>query len=336
MRGGSAVSCDEADLSVMDCLGGQPCSLRKKTDYHQIILHMTDITAIVLTYNEEKHIQRCIDSLRGVATRICVVDSFSTDKTVEIATAAGAEVFQNQWINYSSQFSWAINNCRIRTAWTMRIDADEYLDATLKASVTNFVGNPNEHNAAVFCRKIVFLRREIKHGFFYPALMLRLWKTGQGAIESRWMDEHITVSDAVLCRLEGDLVDENLNDLSWWATKHISYAQREVYDLVEARQREDLGKVALTGQAKIKRLLKTRLYSRLPTTVRGSLYFFYRYVIGLGFLDGKAGFFFHFLQAFWYRVFVDAKLYELELQALAENSTPYRILQRRGIFPQDA
>lgn len=296
---------------------------------------MSQITAIVLTYNEEKHIARCIASLKKVADRICVIDSFSTDQTVEIARKSGADIYQNKWINYSNQFSWALNNCNIQTEWTMRVDADEYLEDPLPASISNFIKNPQNHNSAYFRRKIVFLGHPIKHGFFYPALMLRLWRTGQGNIESRWMDEHIIVTNPVTRCLDGDLVDENLNDLAWWANKHIGYAQREVYDLVESSRHNPTDLSNLSGQARLKRILKIKVYARLPLVLRGSFYFFYRYFIGRGFLDGKAGFFFHFLQAFWYRVFVDAKLYELELEARSQGITPYQVLQRRGVYPSD-
>lgn len=293
---------------------------------------MPTITAIVLTFNEEKHIARCIASLQNVCTRICVVDSFSTDKTVEIAKAAGVDVYQNRWINYSSQFTWALKNCNIESDWTMRVDADEYLEEGLILSIKKFIADPAEENSAFFRRKIVFLGQPITHGFFYPAMMLRLWRTGQGRIETRWMDEHILVTDAKTRSLCGDLVDENLNDLAWWANKHIGYAQREVYDIVESAHNSRQHSSNLTGQAKLKRLLKTKVYSRMPITIRGSLYFLYRFVIGRGFLDGKSGFFFHFLQAFWYRVFVDAKLYELEIEAKAMGLTPYELLQQRGIY----
>ena len=137
------------------------------------------ITAIILTHNEEQHIERCIASLSGIATRVCIVDSFSSDNTISIAKSMGAEVCQNKWINYSNQFTWALNNLDITDAWTLRIDADEYIDEKLRNQIKSFVQEESNHNCAIFKRKIVFLGKEIIHGNFYPLLMLRLWKTGQ-------------------------------------------------------------------------------------------------------------------------------------------------------------
>lgn len=299
---------------------------------------MTSLTALVLTFNEEQHIERCIRSLDGVAERVCVVDSFSTDRTVEVARGLGAEVVQNPWKNYATQFQFGLDHFNIRSYWTMRIDADEYLEDGLRNALGRWLSTPEPAvNALYLRRKIVFLGRPILHGFFYPALMLRVWRSGEGRIESRWMDEHIVLDAPVSRELTGgDLVDHNLNDLSWWVGKHNGYATREVYDMVEILERrraaKDRGMEAMSGQAARKRWLKEQVYTRLPATLRSGLYFFYRYVLGRGFLDGKEGFFFHFLQAYWYRTLVEAKFFELQKQAQAEGVTPYELLRRRDVF----
>jgi glycosyltransferase involved in cell wall biosynthesis len=292
---------------------------------------MTDITAIVLTYNESQHLRRCLSALKQVASRVCVVDSFSTDDTEKIAREMGADFYQNTWKNYANQFTWGLQNCDITSTWVLRIDADEYPEPRLIESINTFVKKPGECNAAYFKRKIIFMGRPILHGFFYQALMLRLWKSGQGSIEQRWMDEHIVVENVNATTLNGDLADENLNELNWWTSKHTGYAMREVYDIVQSQQLLNNSE-KLSGQASIKRYLKYKAYNKLPGGFRASLYFFYRYVLGLGFLDGKTGFYFHFLQAFWYRVYVDAKMHELTQEALRCNKSPYNLLQEKGIF----
>lgn len=295
------------------------------------------LTAVILTFNEEQHIERCIRSLEDVAERVCVVDSFSTDRTVEIAQGLGAEVVQNPWRNYASQFQFGLDHFDIRTDWTMRIDADEYLEKALQDCLRAWLVTPRaDINALYLRRKIVFMQQPILHGFFYPALMLRVWRSGQGRIEQRWMDEHIVLDHPISETLSGDLVDHNLNDLSWWIAKHNGYATREVFDLVEILERrrsnKDRGMEAMTGQAARKRWLKEQVYARLPAILRASLYFFYRYVLGRGFLDGKAGFFFHFLQAYWYRTLVEAKYFELQQRAKAAGLTPFAQLQVEGVF----
>lgn len=292
---------------------------------------MTNITAIVLTHNESKHLRRCLTALKHVTKRVCVVDSFSTDDTEQIAREMGADFYQNPWKNYATQFTWGLNNCNIDTTWVMRIDADEYPEPKLIESIKAFLQNPKDHNAVYFKRKIIFLGQPITHGFFYPGLMLRLWKNGQGTIEQRWMDEHIVVNDANPVTLDGDLADENLNDITWWTNKHTGYAMREVYDIIQSEHEQSQHK-QLSGQASFKRFLKNKVYNKLPGGLRGGLYFVYRYFFGLGFLDGKSGFYFHFLQAYWYRVFVDAKMHELQIEAKKNGLSCYQLLQRRGVL----
>lgn len=294
--------------------------------------YSTQITAVILTFNEAQHIARCIESLRGVASRIVVVDSFSIDETVALARRLGAEVFQNTWKNYATQFQWGLDNAAIATPWTMRIDADEYLEPALQTAICELMANPGAANSAYVRRKMVFLGRPILHGFFYPAMMLRLWRTGEGHIEQRWMDEHIQVYKPVTVSLPGDLVDHNLNDLAWWTGKHVGYAKREAYDIVASRAQAAVTDASLSGSALRKRWLKNRIYNHLPAGLRSGLYFLYRYIIGRGFLDGKEGFFFHLLQAFWYRTYVDATLFELEREAAAEGCSALELLQRRGIL----
>ena len=89
---------------------------------------------------------------------------------------------------------------------------------------------PAETNGVYLRRKIVFLGRPIKHGFFYPLYILRLWRTGNGRMEQRWMDEHITVEKPQTIQSRHDLVDHNLNDVTWWIQKHNDYATREMFE----------------------------------------------------------------------------------------------------------
>lgn len=297
------------------------------------------LTALILTFNEEQHIERCIRSLAGVAERICVIDSFSTDRTVEIARSLDAEIFQNPWPGHAAQFQWALDTVGIRSDWTLRIDADEYLDEGLRDVLALWLASPEPGvNGLYLRRQIVFLERPIRHGFFYPMHILRLWRSGEGRMEQRRMDEHIVLKAPRTRVLEGgDLVDHNLNDLSWWIAKHNGYATLEVIARIETENGRLESEEVLTGPAARKRWLKEQVYTRLPPTLRAGMYFLYRYILGRGFLDGKEGFFFHFLQAFWYRTLVEAKLFELQKQAQAEGVTPYALLVQRGIFaPQPA
>ncbi|MCX7102266.1 MAG: glycosyltransferase family 2 protein [Methylobacter sp.] len=276
-----------------------------------------DISVIILTYNEELHIERCLKNLQPLAKQIFIVDSFSTDNTVQIAESLGAKVFQRPWKNYADQFQWGLDNCPIQTGWVMRMDADEYLEQTLiDEIIAKFSSLPDDINGLYLKRKHHFLGRWIKHGDRYPLVLLRIWKTGQAHIENRWMDEHIVLDSGNSLVMAGDFVDDNLNTVEWFIEKHNRYASREMVDIVNQKyqlfERDESIEDAKTGQAKIKRFVKESLYNKLPLFVRPVLYFFYRYFLRFGFLDGAEGFAYHFMQGLWYRCLVDLKCLEAE------------------------
>lgn len=274
-----------------------------------------NITAVILTFNEERHLARCIASLSGVADRIVVVDSDSTDATVPIARSAGASVLQHAFINHASQFNWALSQLPTDTDWVLRIDADEVLTPALAAEIRSELPKVKaEMDGVYFGRRMTFQGRLIKHGGVFPVPVLRLFRFGKGACENRWMDEHIKVQGPTVA-FRHELIDDNQHSLTWWTEKHNRYACREVVDLLNLEYGfmphesvADLGGNA-TG---IKRWLKESVYARLPGGLRALVYFLYRYVLRLGFLDGKAGASFHVLQGFWYRYLVDAKLAEVK------------------------
>ena len=280
------------------------------------------LTAIILTRDEELHIERCIRSLEGIASQIFVVDSGSTDRTVEIARSLGAVVVHRRWKNYADQFQWALDHyaehCGGPTEWVMRMDADECLEADLAKEIPEALACAPKDLAGFYIRrKVFFMGKWIRWGGFYPHVLLRIWRHSLGRIEQRWMDEHIVLPPGAKTRmLRGHLVDDNRKGLTFWIDKHNRYASREAVDLLSLRypllpQRDEALKELDDPQAKWKRLLKEEVYARLPLGLRATLYFLYRYLFRLGFLDGGKGFIWHFLQGYWYRLLVDAKIMEI-------------------------
>jgi glycosyltransferase involved in cell wall biosynthesis len=260
---------------------------------------MNNIGVIILTFNEEKHIERCIQSLVPIAEKIFVLDSFSKDGTVDLARSLGAEVSQRTWKNYADQFQWGLDNCGADTAWVMRMDADEYLEADLQEELPALLGSlPADVEGIYIKRKVFFIGQWIRYGGFYPHILLRIWRTGKGRIEQRWMDEHIVLpSGAKTVLAQGHLVDDNRKGITFWIDKHNKYASREAVDLLNSKYsllEQDEGLKAIDDpQAKRKRLLKEKVYARLPIGLRAGMYFFYRYFFKLGFLDGGKGFIWH-------------------------------------------
>lgn len=286
---------------------------------------MPEITAIILTYNESLHIARCIDSVQQLNVRMIVIDSYSTDNTVEIAKSMGAEVYQREWPgNQAAQFNWALENVPIYSEWVLRLDADEYLLPALAEEIQSKVPTlPEKVTGVYFQRRVYFMGKWIKHGCYYPIQIMRLWRKQAGKLEEKWMDEHVKLDYGDTLIFENDFVDENLNNLTWWINKHNNYASREALELLNKKYHflngNQILKEAFATQEKRKRWIKESLYLRIPIFVRPVLYFSYRYIVRLGILDGIKGLIWHFLQGFWYRFLIDAKIYDINRRAKAEN-----------------
>lgn len=276
------------------------------------------IAAIILTKNEEKHIARCINSLKGICNEVFVIDSFSADRTCEIAEELGAKVYKNPWKNYATQFNYGVYQCPIQSEWIWRIDADEFLEGNIGITVKNILSNcPTDVNGIYVRKRIDFMGKPLLHGGWYPSYHLKIFRKGHGDCENRWMDEHIRIFDGTTITIEeGNQVDANLNDLTWWTEKHNGYATREMVDMLMMEYRMDAKAQEVTPkffgtEEQRKRWLKIK-YIKTPLFIRPFINFFLRYILKRGFLDGKEGFLWHILQGFWYRMLVDAKIFEIK------------------------
>lgn len=276
---------------------------------------MIDVTVIILTFNEEQHIKRCLENVNLFAKKVYVIDSYSTDNTVAIAESMGATVVQNKWPgNQAEQFNWALQNIEIDTEWILRLDADEYLLPELVEELKTRVPSLDENITGItFKRRHIFLGRWMKRGT-YPVMILRMFRTGKAVCEQRLMDEHIELLQGESITFENDFVDENLNNLSWWANKHVGYAVREAAELLDIEYNitgNDSGERHLSEKTLQKRKLKLK-YAKKPLFWRSFAYFIYRYFFKMAFLEGKEGFLWSFLQGWWYRTLVDAKIFEIK------------------------
>ena len=277
------------------------------------------IAVVILTFNEEIHIERCIRSAQRVTDKIIVVDSFSTDETCAIAQSLGAVVYQHKFENQARQFNWALENCDIEAQWIWRLDADEYIEPALAEKALDAIEHVAEDVNGIYVnKKIVFMGQPLLHGGWYPAPQIKIIRKGFGASEDKWMDEHLVVFSGNTIAVDGDQTDENLNDLTWWSHKHVNYASREAINTLmieyglENHEKEVQPKFFGTN-AERKRWLKIK-YAKTPLFVRPMINFLIRYILKGGFLDGKRGFIWHFLQGYWYRMLVDCKILELKMK----------------------
>ena len=272
------------------------------------------LSVIILTYNEAANLPTCLASLQSINAEIFIIDSGSSDNTIEIAKQTGCQVFSHPFENQAKQLNWGLENLPISTPWIMRLDADERLTPELVDELKNTLSQtPQEITGYQVKRRVFFMGRWIRHGGYYPTWLLRVWRTGLGTCEQRWMDEHIILSQGATADLKYDIIDENQKGLTFWTDKHNRYADREVKDLlgVMIDEQDDLLNTNQLSQASQRRWVKKNFYGRSPLFLRAFLYFLMRYFIGLGFLDGIQGLIFHFLQGFWYRFLVDAKIYDI-------------------------
>jgi len=276
---------------------------------------MTDISVIILTKNETLHIGRCLDRLRDLNPRqIFVVDCFSTDETKSIVESFSSSlqlqfetpainIVEHEWPGlHAKQFNWALDNLPIKSKWVLRMDADEYLTGeTIERLKTELPKMPDDVTGLRFELKRRFMGGEIRHGT-NGILLLRVFQYGIGRCEERAMDEHIVLSRGQCVDLDGAFYDDNLNTFEWWQEKHRGYAKREAMDAISLfNNPERLKNPSATDKKKIK-------YYKLPPYFRAFAYFFIRYFLKLGFLDGLPGFRWHFWQGLWYRWLVDREI----------------------------
>jgi len=268
------------------------------------------IAVVILTMNEEKNIKDCINSALEFSNEIYVVDSGSSDNTCSIATSLGAKCIYHEFVNYAEQFNWAIDSIDFTSKWILRLDADERISKELaKEMLENIVKHEKDDvNGFVLRLKTFFMGKQLKHGGVYPFKKLMLFKHGIGRIEQRKMDEHTVLSEGRSLELKNDGMHYDYKDLSYFIKKHNWYSTREAQDAIEgtvSKNTEQLEK----GQIKHKRKNKI-LYYKFPSFWRCHLLFIYYYIFKFGFLDGKIGLIYNFLEVYWYRFLVDAKIYE--------------------------
>lgn len=276
------------------------------------------LTVVILTYNEDIHIARALESIECIADQVFIIDAGSTDDTVSLSMARGAIVMKNPFVTQAQQFQWALDNAPITSDWVMRLDADEIIELDLAAEIAARLPTlPPEIAGVNLKRKHIFMDRWIRHGGRYPLTLLRIWRRGKARIEQRWMDEHMLLTEGETITLDGGFSDHNLNDLTFFTDKHNKYATREAIDVLNQKyglfvRDEALDARSASAAASGKRWLKEGLYNRLPFWMAPTTYFFYRYIFQLGFLDGRPGLIYHGLQGWWYRFLVAAKIVELD------------------------
>lgn len=264
------------------------------------------VTVVVITFNEEYDLAECLLNISGWATKIIVVDSFSQDHTLEIASKYGCEIYQHAWESFAKQREWAINHSQIDTDWVFFVDADERLTKEIKTEIQGFLSFNPKQEGCYIRRKFYFMGRWLHYGGYYPCSEIRLFRKDK----VRFVDEgggarERFLIDGEIGSLRSNMIHIYDKSLGEWILKHNRLARLEAEsDFITRTQAGSKG-------LGIKVWVRLEIWKRLPRGIRPFFLFFYRYVIRLGFLDGKVGFYYCFLHDFWYPMLVDLNFLEL-------------------------
>ena len=290
-----------------------------------IVGHVVPLSLVVLTKNEEHNLRKCLASATGLCSQVLIVDSGSSDATLEIARQFGAMVVHHAFESHTQQWNWALRNLPFNCEWALCLDADQQLTPELReeiASLFRRIAAVSE-NGFYLRRRQIFRGKWIRHGGYYPKHLLKLFRHELASCdENERLDSRFYVKGKMGV-LKHDLIEDNQNEhnITFWIEKHNRYATAQALEELERRE----GRLSWAVQPRFfgtpdqrTLLLRSVWYRYLPLYVRPFILFFYRYFLRLGFLDGKEGFIFHFNQSLWFRLLVDAKLDEL----ISKNSHP--------------
>jgi glycosyltransferase involved in cell wall biosynthesis len=272
---------------------------------------------LILTYNEEQHLPRLLNSIDSLHAAVYILDSGSEDETLNIAKRYGATVRQHAFINHPLQWHHALQVFDLQTPWVIGMDADQVLSEELKRRLQRFKDDDYlDIDGIYFNRKNYFKNKWIRHGGLYPFYQLKMFRPAKGYSDlNERMDHRFIVPGKTVIWKDADLIEENLkeNSISFWIGKHNVYSDLLAKEEVERRLflRAQTLKPLFFGSPDQRRAWLKRIWWKMPLFIRPFGYFIYRYIFRMGILDGYQGFLFHFLQAFWFRLMVDVKIKEI-------------------------
>jgi glycosyltransferase involved in cell wall biosynthesis len=271
------------------------------------------IAAIVLTYDEEVNIERCLGSIAGWCNEIHVVDSGSTDATLAIARRYTPHIHTHGYVDATSQWTWALTSLSIQSDWILLLDADHQVSSELRAQLDRAVATDLGDVDGFYSRhEYRFWGRRMR-GF--KSYSLRVVRRGSVRVDASELVDMRFVVNGPTKRLSGRVVEDNAKERSidFWVDKHQKFAYRmAVEEVMRARQMlTRMTQPTLFGNLDQRVTWFKDVWYALPLFVRPGLYFLYRYVFRFGFLDGKTGAIFHFLHAFWFRFLVDLHISRL-------------------------
>ena len=265
----------------------------------------TELSVIFITKNEEFHIGNAIDNVKDFAEAVFVVDSGSTDRTVEIAKAKGAQVLFHPFEGFGAQWNWALDNCPVKSAWTMKMDPDERLTDELKKEIVEEL-HSNKFDVFNLGWIPYFMGRRLKVRSIY---VTRIWRTGQAHFGNNSVNEHLH-ADGRVHNLRNRMLHYDSKDLDTWVAKQNMYSTRE------AEMRFSHGEMAASpkffGSTIERRMWLKKYFYCVPC--RSLLEFLYCYIVLGAWKSGAAGFYWAQMRVFVSRL-VALKWKEMQWRA---------------------
>jgi len=278
---------------------------------------MPDFSFVILTFNEEEHLPRLLESVKGLNAETFILDSGSTDNTLSICGIYGVKTCFNQFENHPKQWDAALKAFDFHTPWLICLDADQIVTPELYHQLQHFQNSAHQDiDGIYFNRKNYFKGRWLRFGGYYPKYLLKMFRTGKGFSDLHEnMDHRFVVPGKTVIWQKGHILEENLkeNKISFWITKHNRYSDLLAHEEIERmnKLRTQTIRPDLMGNPDERTAWLKNLWWKLPRFIRPFFYFTYRMIFQLGILDGRRGILFHFLQGFWFRIIVDVKIEEI-------------------------
>ena len=246
------------------------------------------IEVLIPTRNEAEHITECVRNASMLGP-VFVLDSMSTDGTQELARQAAAIVVEHEFVNYSAQKNWGLDNIPFQGEWIFILDADERITAELRDEIVKKLEANPRTNGYYINRLLLFMGRPVRHGGLYPSWNLRLFRRGKARYEDRTVHEHM-VCEGRTDYLRNEMLHIRRESIAQYLSKHIKYADMESDEWVKLR----LGQSSVAPadalfrhHLRYRQWLRRHAWPRIPG--RPLWRFLYMYLVRLGFLDGKPG-----------------------------------------------
>tara|TARA_X000001036_G_scaffold86407_3_gene78455 strand:- start:4748 stop:6019 length:1272 start_codon:yes stop_codon:yes gene_type:complete len=280
----------------------------------------SNIEVIIPVKDEEINLPHTLASVMEWADKVWVIDSGSTDKTREIAKAAGAHVVEQPWLGYAKQKNWALNNLDVKAEWIYFLDADETILPKLKdelCAIASQRAKEVSQSAFNINRYFIFLGKRIRHCGYYPSWNVRFFKKGKAFYEDRDVHEHMVV-DGKIGKLKGHMEHYDRRGLECYLEKHNKYSTLEAKEIIIQPEKTGItidGKFFGSVQER-RRWIKHNIYPWLPA--KWFFRFFWMFILRAGFMDGLTGFRFCMLVS-TYEIFISLKMIEYKKKLKPDN-----------------